>query len=214
VASSVQIARDEAEEVLLGGIVLLFIGLVQDVQWLQKFLGAGENLLAMRVGNQPTVLSYTRLACGGNMTCAMAAYAGIALLLTGMFAWLAWKKRGTLSPLMVFSAATALGVLLPPYVWSYDYALLLIPICFVAFELVRRRESYLHATLFLLVLDVVSIIGLVLFWLNPESSALTIQRDMWSIWEALFVLVVTWWLVFRAPVAKPAEQRLEKSASL
>jgi hypothetical protein len=158
----------------------------------------------MRLGHQPTIISYTRLACNGEMTCAFIAYGFIALALVTLFVFWVWKKQESLSPLMAFSAAIALGVLLPPYIWSYDYALLIIPICYVAFDLIRRRETYVHSTLFLLVFDVLSIIGLLLFWMNPDSAALTIQRDMWSIWVALLVLFITWWMVFRAPVDVPS----------
>ncbi len=175
-----------------GALALLLIGLWQDPLWVGKFLGAGENLLSMRIGNQPTLLSYTRLACGGQMTCALGLYAFLALALLLIFTSLLWKHLPRLNALAAFSLAIPLGVLLPPYLWSYDYALLVIPICYCAFELVRRRSSYLHATLFLLLLDGLAMIGLTLFWLNPESAALTIQRDMWSIWTALYVLGVTW----------------------
>jgi len=65
--------------------------------------------------------------------------------------------------------------------------------------LIRRRATYLHSTLFLFALDVLSIISLILFWNNPESAALTIQRDMWSIWVALLVLVVCGGMVFFSP---------------
>lgn len=184
---------------LAGGLSLLVIGLAQDVHWVSKFLGAGGNLLSMRVGNQPTILSYTRLACAGDMTCALGSYALIALALTALFAWILWKNHTKLTPLMAFSLAIPLGVLLPPYIWSYDYALLVIPICYIAFELVRRRASYIHATLFLLLLDALALVGLILFWMNPESDALTIQRDMWSIWTGLYVLAAAWWLALRAP---------------
>jgi hypothetical protein len=183
----------------IGGLGLLLTGLVQDPQWLGKFRGASENLLDMRLGNQPTILSYTRLVCAGDLNCTFTYYGLIGMALIGLFAWLVWRKRDTLSPMMAFSAAIALGVLLPPYLWSYDYALLIIPICYITFDLIRRRESYLYSTFFLLLLDFISIVGLVLFQMNPESDALTIQRDMWSIWVALFVLVTTWWMVFRAP---------------
>jgi hypothetical protein len=101
---------------------------------------------------------------------------------------------------MAFSAAIALGVLLPPYLWSYDYVLLIIPICYIAFELIRWRETYLYSTLFLLLLDLISIVGLVQFWMNPASDSLTIQRDMWSIWVAFLVLATTWWMLFYAPL--------------
>ena len=181
---------------VVGGLGLFVIGLFYDPFWVQKFLGVGEDLFSKRLGNQPTIISYTRLACNGNLTCASISYSFIVLILVALFAYLVWKKQAELSPLMAFSAAIALGVLLPPYLWSYDYALLVIPIAFVAFELIRRRETYLHATLFLLVLDVISIASLVLFWLNPDSPALTIQRDMWSIWVALLVLIATWILAF------------------
>ena len=101
-----------------------------------------------------------------------------------------------LTPLSVFSAAIALGVLLPPYIWSYDYVLLVIPLCYICFELLRRKRGYLYALLFLFVLDGVSLWAAFLFSTNPESSALTIQRDMWSIWVAVLTLAVCWWLVF------------------
>ena len=192
--------------IIAGGLGLFIIGLIQDIHWVEKFLGASENLFNLRLGNQPTIISYTRLLCGGAPGCTNIAYALISLILIGVFAWLTWKKRAELTPRMAFSAAIALGVLLPPYIWSYDYALLIIPICFISFELIQRRASYIPSALFLLFLDGISIIGLALFWMNPESSALTIQRDMWSIWVALSVLAVTWWMVFRPAPANIAAE--------
>ena len=190
----------------LGGLSLLVIGLIQDRQWLGKFQQVSGNLLEKRLGNQPTLPSYTRLLCGGEQFCTFSAYAVIALALFLICVWMFWKQRNSLTALQVFSAAIAMGVLLPPYLWSYDYALLVIPICTITFELIRLRKTYLYSTLFLLVLDVISIIGLMMFWKNPESTALTIQRDMWSIWVALLVLGFSWWLIFRPPseVQKPA----------
>ena len=187
--------------VALGGLGWLTLGLIQDPGWVRKFLGIGESLLNKRLGYQPTILSYTRLACAGRLDCAFLLYGVIVAALIGVFAWLVWRRRETLSPLMLFSAAIALGVLLPPYLWSYDYTLLLIPICYIVFDLIRRRGTYLHSTLFLLLLDALSITGLVFFWMNPASDTLSIQRDMWSIWVALLVLGLSWWMVFRAPQA-------------
>jgi hypothetical protein len=181
---------------VLGGIGLLIIGLIQDINWLVKFNNASSNLLNMRLGNQPTIFSYTRLACSGNLNCALGLYGLIALALVGLYAWLMWKKHEELNPLMAFSAAISIGVLLPPYLWSYDYVLLIIPICYISFDLIYRWESYLQATLFLLLLDIISIVGLIMFWMNPESNALTIQRDMWSIWVAFLVLLMSWTMIF------------------
>ena len=197
-----------------GGLIGLWVtGLVMDPGWVGKFRGVSSNLLDKRLGNQPSIPSYARLLCSGELICTFGIYAVVALLLVGLFAWLIWKKHASLSPLMAFSAAISLGVLLPPYLWSYDYVLLIIPICYIAFELILRRASYLYSTLFLLVLDIISIIGLVLFWKNPESEALTIQRDMWSIWVAVLVLVICWWMVFRAPpIESPAEEQQDLPA--
>gem|GEM_PF-394366 len=182
--------------IVAGGLALLVIGMLQDVEWVAKFRGASENLFNMRLGNQPTIISYTRLACGGDMACALSFYIVISLALVGLYAWLVWKRRDTLSPMAVFSAAIPLGVLLPPYLWSYDYVLLVLPICYVCLELIRRTKTYIFAILFLLVLDSLSLVALYLFWQNPESNALTIQRDMWSIWVAILVLATSWSLVF------------------
>ena len=184
--------------IVTGGLGLLIIGLIQDPHWVEKFLGAGENLFSLRLGNQPTFISYTRLLCSADTNCTNISYGLIVATLTGLFVWHVWKNHARLSARMVFSAGIALGVLLPPYIWSYDYTLLLIPVCFISFELINRRTSFVYSTLFLIALDVLSITGLALFWMNPESSALTIQRDMWSIWVAFYVLAFTWWLVFRA----------------
>lgn len=189
----------------LGGLTLLGIGLLQDPQWVQKFLGTGDSLLGMRLGHQPTILSYTRLACAGELNCAMAWYALIAMALVALFAWILWKNHAKLTPLMAFSLAIPLGVLLPPYIWSYDYTLLVIPVAYVALELVRRQKTYIYATLFLLILTALALAGLTLFWMNPESDALTIQRDMWSIWTGLYVLAAAWWLALRAPPEWTAE---------
>jgi len=189
--------------VLVGGLALLGIGMAQDVGWVDKFRGASENLFNMRLGNQPTIISYTRLACNGDLTCAVWTYALAALVLVGLYAWLLWAKRETLTPMSVFSAAITLGVLLPPYIWSYDYVLLVIPICYICFELLRRKRGYVYALVFLFVLDCISFWGAFLFSTHPESNALTIQRDMWSIWVGILALVVCWWVVGKAdrPVA-------------
>jgi hypothetical protein len=182
-----------------GGLGLLLTGSILDPQWVEKFRGVSDNLFNKRLGNQPTIISYTRLLCQGGADCAYISYAVLLLVLIGLYAWLIWKYKTVLSVRMVFSAAIALGVLLPPYIWSYDYALLIIPICFIAFDLIRRRKSYLFSALFLILLDMLSITGLFFFWRNPESSALTIQRDMWSIWVAILVLGCSWNMVFRSP---------------
>jgi hypothetical protein len=182
--------------IIAGGLALLVVGLIQDVNWVGKFRGASENLFNLRLGNQPTIISYTRLACGGEMICATWIYVTVALFLVGLYALLVWKKRATLTPLTVFSAAIALGVLLPPYIWSYDYVLLVIPLCYICMDLIRRTSSYILSTIFLLVLDGLSLWMAFQFSINPESSALTVQRDMWSIWVALLVLVVAWVMVF------------------
>jgi hypothetical protein len=189
--------------IIAGGLGLLVIGMFQDVNWVAKFRGASENLFNMRLGNQPTIISYIRLACGGDLTCAFISYGVIALALVGLFAWLAWRFRAALTPLTVFSAAIPLGMLLPPYVWSYDYVLFIIPWAFTCFEWIQRKASYLQATIFLILLDALSFAMMALFWMNPESPVLTIQRDMWSIWVGLLTLVAAWWLVFRpAPAAQ------------
>lgn len=189
-----------------GGLTLLVVGLLQDPGWLTKFLGTGDSLLGMRLGHQPTILSYTRLACAGDLTCALAWYAALALALTALFAWILWKTHARLTPLQAFSLAIPPGLLLPPYLWSYDYTLFVIPVAYVSFELIQRYRTYIYSTLFLLILSALAMVGLTLFWMNPASSALTIQRDMWSIWTAAYVLAVSWWVALRAPSPAPAAE--------
>ena len=70
-----------------------------------------------------------------------------------------------------------------------------------------KESNYLVSTLFLIVLDALSFGMMALFWLNPESPALTIQRDMWSIWVAILILAITWWMVFRTADSQLAPQK-------
>ncbi len=63
-----------------------------------------------------------------------------------------WKTHARLTPLQAFSLAIPLGLLLPPYTWSYDYTLFVIPVAYVSFELIQRYRTYIYSTLFLLVL--------------------------------------------------------------
>ena len=192
--------------IVSGGLGLLVVGMIQDPGWVAKFQGVGGNLFSLRLGYQPTIISYTRLACGGDLTCALWLYILIGCLLVGAYAWFIWKQRDQLGILPVFSLAIALGVLLPPYLWSYDYVLLVIPLVYISLELVCRTASYIRATLILIAFDTLSLVAVILFWLNPASDALTIQRDMWSIWVGLFVCAVCWWMVFRGQSDKFEEK--------
>ncbi len=199
-----------------GLLGLLGAGLMLDPGWVGKFLGAGQKLFNVRLGNQPSIPSFTRLACSGNIDCALWFYALIALILVSLFILLAWHKKDRLTPVQIFSAAIALGVLLPPYVWSYDYTLSLVAVCFVSFELIRRHENYYFAALFLILLDVISLGSLALFWSHPENPALTIQRDMWSIGVGIYILLATYGIILtEKPVKnpKPSSQSLYEPLS-
>ncbi len=195
--------------IVIAGISILLVGFIQDDHWLQKFRGAGENLLSMRIGNQPTILSYSRLFCRGDMNCAFSFYLFIVATLILLFFIIIWKHKIHLTTLQVYCLAIPFGVLIPPYIWSYDYALLIIPICYISFDIIRRKESYIISTIYLLLLDVLSIFGLMMFWMSPESNSFTIQRDMWSIWVAVFVLISSSFLVLNHRVFTIQNKTLE-----
>lgn len=178
----------------LGGLTILAVGLIQDPQWIQKFLGAGGAVMDRTLGVHSNVWAFAYLACGGTSPCSALLGGTLCLiLLTGaslllwrnQLKWSAWEAMNLIIPVAFVSAI---------YLWAYDQLPYIIPIVWIVGTLVQKQRSILQAFGFLILLDLVSIFAL-------AQQALT-KKDLWSLGATLVVLL----FLFIARRVKPLDK--------
>jgi hypothetical protein len=141
---------------LVGGLVLLIIGLLQNPLWLVHYWGIGSGKLVETFGGSPTVWGLAALVFGRHSSYVLISGGLVASLLVGGIIWLLVRLRG-LSPMAAFALAVTVTLLVTPYTWTYDQLLLLIPIAFITFALGEHRHGFLPAALFFIGLDILSL---------------------------------------------------------
>lgn len=85
------------------------------------------------------------------------------------------------------------------YLWAYDQIPYIIPIVWIIGTLVERTKSYIHAFIFLIVLELFSFYAL-------AQQALT-DKDLWSLGTTVVVLGTTLGLMYLnkiKPIDKPS----------
>jgi hypothetical protein len=174
--------------VIIGGLALLAIGLIQDPQWLSKFLGASRAVMDRSQGLNSNVWAFSFLLCKGTSPCSTIIGGIGALILFGLGSWLLWQNRTHLSAWEAFNIIIPIGFVSTIYLWSYDQILYIIPIIWIAGTLVEIKKSYIQAFIFLAVLILSSLIALALF-------AHT-RQDIWSLGNTIIVLGMVIWLLY------------------
>lgn len=167
---------------LAGGSLFLFVlGALRDLHWVQEFLNISQQKLGSTFGDQPTLFSIATRLCSYQQNCTI----GLGLLLSGLcvagVAYLLFRKGKTLSALEVFSLAAPFGMLVTPYLWSYDHVLLLIPFIWLAYWLILRTKTYTVAMVFLVLMDALAAVGL----------SLQDFKDFWNFIVPLSALLLT-----------------------
>lgn len=165
----------------LGGLAILIIGLIQDPRWIQKFLGAGDAVMARTLGVHSNVWAFAYLACDGSSPCSTLLGGTLSLGLLGLAALLLWRNHTKWSAWEAMNVIILIGFVSTVYLWAYDQLPFIIPIAWIVGTLVRKQRSILLAFLFLILLDLVSIFAL-------AQQALT-DKDLWSLGTTLLVLV-------------------------
>jgi hypothetical protein len=169
--------------IFLGGLLLLAVGLAGDAQWVGKFINISQQKLGLAFGSQPTVFSLASLLCTKDQTCTIGLGGIVSVGLIRWMAYLFFRKSRELSALVAISFAIPLGMLITPYLWSYDHILLVVPFAWLVYQIIRRTEKYIVAMLFLTLMDIAAAIGLYLQGFRPE-------KDFWSILVPALTLVL------------------------
>jgi len=167
--------------VALGGLAILVVGLIQDPQWIQKFLGAGDAVMARTLGVHSNVWAFAYLGCGGASPCANILGGLLSLSLLGGASLLLWKNQAQWSAWEAMNLIIPIGFVSTIYLWAYDQLPYIIPIVWTVGTLAQKQRSILLAFFFLILLDLASIFALV-------QQAFT-EKDLWSLSTTLIVLL-------------------------
>jgi len=166
--------------VAIGGIALLIIGMIQDPLWVIKFGGASQAVMDRTLGVHSNVWAFSYLICKGASPCSTLLGGALGLTLLGLGGFFLWKKQAQTSAWEAFNIILPIAFVSTIYLWAYDQLPYIIPIVWVIGTLVEKTKSYVHAFIFLIVLDVLSFYALV-------QQANT-KKDLWSLGTTVIVL--------------------------
>ncbi|MFN2233935.1 MAG: glycosyltransferase 87 family protein [Anaerolineales bacterium] len=180
--------------IIFGGF-LIFVGFVQNPNWVIEFWNAGNTKLSQTFGISPTIWGITSFFCNFDQTCTVVVGISIGLLFIIGYLYLLVKKRNILPPSVVVGIAVAITLLLTPYTWSYDQLLLVAPILTFIFLLVKNGYGFLPVSLLFLGID---IFALFLLWI-----ATIVRLDIWNASIPLLVLCLLIWFILTDKVMLP-----------
>lgn len=188
--------------VAIGGLVILVIGLIQDPQWISKFLNAGDAVMDRTLGVHSNVWAFAYLACDGASPCPTLLGGTLSLILLGGASLLLWRNQAKWSAWEAMNLIIPVGFVSTIYLWAYDQLTYIIPIVWIVGTLVQKQRSILLAFAFLILLDVASILAL-------AQQALT-DKDLWSLGTTVLVLVFLF--IAQCMKHKPAIDKASASA--
>ena len=182
--------------VAIGGISLLLIGMIQDPLWAIKFLGASQAVMDRTQGVHSNVWAFAYLACGGASPCSTLLGGTLGLVLLGLGGFFLWQHQAKVTAWEAFNIIIPIAFVSTIYLWAYDQLTYIIPIVWIVGTLVERTKSYIHAFLFLIVLDMFSFYALV-------QQAAT-DKDLWSLGTTVIVVGMVLGLLYLKPIDKPS----------
>jgi len=173
--------------VAIGGLAILIVGLIQDPQWIQKFLGAGDAVMARTLGVHSNVWAFAYLACDGASPCSTLLGGTLSLSLLGGASLLLWRNQAKWSAWEAMNVIIPVGFVSTIYLWAYDQLPYILPIVWIVGTLTQKQRNIILAFIFLILVDLISIFAIV-------QQALT-DKDLWSLGTTLLVmlfLLFTW----------------------
>ena len=180
--------------VAAGGMTILVVGLIQDPQWIEKFLGAGDAVMDRTLGVHSNVWAFAYLACSGDSPCSTLLGGTFSLSLLSAAGIYLWRNQARWSAWEAMNLIIPVGFVSTIYLWAYDQLPYVIPVVWIVGTLVQKQRSVLLAFFFLILLDLASIFAL-------AQQALT-EKDLWSVGTTLVVLL----FLFIARRVKPLDK--------
>jgi hypothetical protein len=182
--------------IFVGSLFLYTLGAVVNPQWPLQFLIMGQQKVGEYLGTQPTLFNAAGFFCQRSPVCSYGLGAALSLVLIGVVILLIFRKTRTLDSLEAMGLILTTSLLVTPYLWSYDFILLIIPLSWIVHQLILRTKSYWVPILFLIILDITAGAGL---YLQSQSP----QKDLWNILIPLTLLGMLIWMMW--PSQQPVE---------
>jgi hypothetical protein len=177
------------------GLVLLFIGLAQNPNWIIEFWGVGNTKLSLTFGYSPTVWGMSAFFCNYKLNCTIGYGIGTSLLILFGYSYLLIRKQKYLSPALVISLAILVTLLSTPYTWPYDQLLLIVPIIEVTMRLALNSYKFLPTSLIFLAIDILAFILL--------GVSAKYKVEIWNVAIPMIVLgLVLWYLMKNKPISR------------
>jgi hypothetical protein len=179
------------EGIFLGIAVLFGVGLARDPLWLSKFATAGQAVMERTMGIQSNTFGYAYVLCSRNEACMWIVGGSVAAAILVWAAWALATRGAQLSPWEAFGLIIPIAFATTLYLWSYDEIPYVIPIVWIAAELVRRTASYWAGAGFVILVVVTSVVALYI-----EA---TTRLDLMSGLTTVLVLGLGLWLITSRP---------------
>lgn len=147
--------------IALGGLLLTGISLILDPDWISRWMGVASNKFSSSMGDSATAWGIARSICGIYGPCMLSIGTVLVLLLFAIYL-LILPKLSHLSAVEAGGVAIAVGLLLPPYLITYDMAILIIPIICLAMRFASRGTADFWVAVFPLAITVLSVVVVVI----------------------------------------------------
>ncbi len=179
----------------ISGMLLVFVGLLQNPNWILEFWNAGNTKLSQTFGFSPTTWGVSAFFCTYAPNCTIRYGVSISLLFIIGYLYLLVKKRNILSPSLAIGLAVAITLLLTPYTWPYDQLLLAAPIITLVLLLAKDGHRYLPVSLLFLGIDILTFLLL--------GIAAKIQLEIWNASIPLFIFCLLVWYLSNNKLESP-----------
>ncbi len=160
-------------------ILLAFVGLAQNPNWVTEFWNVGNTKLSQAFGISPTIWGISGYFCNFSRNCTIGYGMFVSLLFIIGYLYLLVKKHNILSPSLAVGLAVTITLLLTPYTWAYDQLLLVAPVVTIVMLLAKDGYRYLPVSLLFIAIDIFAFLLL--------GIAAKIQLDIWNASTPLFI---------------------------
>jgi hypothetical protein len=180
---------------IISGVLLIFVGLAQNSNWVIEFWNAGNTKLSQTFGFSPTIWGISAFFCNYAPNCTIGYGICVSLLFLIGYLYLLVKKQNILSPSLAVGLVVTITLLLTPYTWAYDQLLLVAPIITIVLLLAKDGYRYLPVSLLFLEIDIFAFILL--------AIGAKIQMDIWNASIPLFIFCLLVWYLSKNKLELP-----------
>ncbi|MCA1789080.1 MAG: DUF2029 domain-containing protein [Thioalkalivibrio sp.] len=117
------------------------VSLVHDPLWVMHSTEEIAAQMGRVTAKQPTPFNFSMAVCSQNVRCAYPLTVAFWMLVFARVVWVCVKQAHCIEPFAAVSIAVSWALIATPYVWPYDYLLLLLPFLWITERMLQRNVS-------------------------------------------------------------------------